>query len=500
MTVLTSSSLQRSSHTRDRAKLARSAHRSQPSPVAYEPSKRTFRGLLSFSPLRYNRPMQWRIHGRWRCSLRPGLVILGAVLAGWGLTSARGQAQAAQAPPQNDPANQHTITVRFNYDFQKNPSCAEKPTLKTCIKQFVVYDISNQRRLRLFSIPVPDGARGFVKGIKGQSPTRIFLPGTHLIAVTAQTEDGMESDVNAARIAVKVKSKTLIRSASSAHEKTFSYLDNGTIRVGVITDWGAAVGYLSLDSTPRNVINRYDHGREVQQSYYGSPDGTTWTWNGSSTPWEWNPVQAGDAIGDTSQVLTFTNDGSTIYAKTVPLDWAADDVPIQGYMEEWITLSGAVAHIQFKFTYTGSTTQKLTSQELPAMFVDKSLDNLVTYEGGSPWANEPTTSFFPNKLVGTGNESHFSATEQWAAYVDHKGWGVGVYTPDGDVSSWNAYIYSDGASGPTGAACSYVAPFGYWSFSPTSGTNSGPVYQYDVYLTIGTITDIRSRFYALHPG
>ena len=137
---------------------------------------------------------------------------MGAVLAGWGHTTSRGQAEAAQAPPQSDPANQHTITVTFDYDFQTSPSCAEKPTSKMCIKQFVVYDVSGQR-FRLFSIPVPEGARGFVKGITGESPTRIFLPGKHLIAVTAQNADGVESQ--AARIAVEVKSKT-VDSGSSA--------------------------------------------------------------------------------------------------------------------------------------------------------------------------------------------------------------------------------------------------------------------------------------------
>jgi hypothetical protein len=135
-------------------------------------------------------------------------MILGAVVAVCGCISSRREAEAAQIPPQNDPANQHTIKVMFSYDFRKNPSCAEKPTLKTCIKQFVVYDVSRQSS-RLFSIPVPDGARGFVKGIKGQSSEWIFLSGTHLIAVTAQNADGVESNVIAALTKVKVKPKTV---------------------------------------------------------------------------------------------------------------------------------------------------------------------------------------------------------------------------------------------------------------------------------------------------
>jgi hypothetical protein len=146
--------------------------------------------------------MQWRNHGRLRGALRLGFVILLAALAG------RGRASSGQAPPENDAANQHTITVVFGYDFGKIPSCAEKPALKTCIKQFVVYDVSG-KRFRLFTVPVPEGARGFVSGIKGESPRRIFLPGKHIIAVTAQNGAGVESDVNGATVTVQVKPKAV---------------------------------------------------------------------------------------------------------------------------------------------------------------------------------------------------------------------------------------------------------------------------------------------------
>ncbi len=134
------------------------------------------------------------------------LVALGVMLASCGRASHREQAEA-RSLPQNDAANQHTVTVKFDYDFGKNPSCTEKPTLNTCVKQFNVYDVSGER-FRLFSIPVPKGAAGAVKGITGLSPTRVFLPGTHFIAVTAENAQGVESDVNAAKVNVEVKPKT----------------------------------------------------------------------------------------------------------------------------------------------------------------------------------------------------------------------------------------------------------------------------------------------------
>lgn len=143
------------------------------------------------------------------------LLVWGVALTGCGGASREGQAAAAQQPlPENDPANRHTVSIAFDYDFKKNPSCAEKPALKTCIKQFDVYDVSGER-FRLFSIPVPKDATGIAKGITGQSPPRIFLPGTHFLSVTAENALGIESDVNGAKIRVEVKAKTVSDSGTS---------------------------------------------------------------------------------------------------------------------------------------------------------------------------------------------------------------------------------------------------------------------------------------------
>jgi hypothetical protein len=135
------------------------------------------------------------------------LLVWGTALTGCGRASREGQTAAAQRPlPENDPANRHTISVTFGYDFKQNPSCAEKPAMKTCIRQFDVYDVSGEP-FRLFSIPVPKDARGIVKGITGQSPARIFLAGTHFLSVTAENALGIESDLNGAKIRVEIKPK-----------------------------------------------------------------------------------------------------------------------------------------------------------------------------------------------------------------------------------------------------------------------------------------------------
>ena len=95
-----------------------------------------------------------------------------------------------QTPPK------HTIVVTFDYDFTAMPACSEKVT-KKCIAKFVVYDISGEKPYKLFTIPVPAGATGKVKGISGESQPLLFESGKHLLGVSAQRESGQESNPHA---------------------------------------------------------------------------------------------------------------------------------------------------------------------------------------------------------------------------------------------------------------------------------------------------------------
>jgi len=97
-----------------------------------------------------------------------------------------------------------TVTVTFDYDFRLSPACSPKLT-KKCVKQFNVYDISPGVRTKLFSIPVPAGAAGSVKGITGTSPPVPLSAGKHTLAVTAESVEGTESDSSACATTVKVK-------------------------------------------------------------------------------------------------------------------------------------------------------------------------------------------------------------------------------------------------------------------------------------------------------
>lgn len=253
-------------------------------------------------------------------------------------------------------------------------------------------------------------------------------------------------------------------------------LDNGSIRLGVDKGSGASVFFLGESKTKRNLLNHADRGRFVQQSFYGATDGSKW----SQKPWRWNPVQGGNWKGKPSFLESFKSDKTSLYSKTIPHHWAGEHLIRSVRMEQWIKLKGKIAEIKFRFTYHGDTAHPKAHQELPAVFMDYALPNLVFYNGDKPWTGDTLTRVVP----GWPNELQKS-TEHWAAYLDENNWGCGVYFPG--TSSLTTYR-NQGPPGPVGSGCSYLAPI------RTLAITKGMRLNYQVYFTIGTVEEIRTRF------
>ena len=113
-------------------------------------------------------------------------------------------------------------------------------------------------------------------------------------------------------------------------ESRMSYLDNGTIRLGIDLSLGGAITFLSSSKDQLNVVNNHDCGRQIQMSHYSGPvpfvvgdkrPHKSWTGIG------WNPIQSGDVYHNRSQVLEHRNDGRTLYVKCVPMHWPLENVP-----------------------------------------------------------------------------------------------------------------------------------------------------------------------------
>jgi hypothetical protein len=53
-------------------------------------------------------------------------------------------------------------------------------------------------------------------------------------------------------------------------------IENGSLKVGVDPDRGGALCWLGRGGSGENLLNAYDCGRYIQQSYYGEEDGSDW--------------------------------------------------------------------------------------------------------------------------------------------------------------------------------------------------------------------------------
>jgi hypothetical protein len=255
----------------------------------------------------------------------------------------------------------------------------------------------------------------------------------------------------------------------------FVFIDNGELRLGVKKSSGAGIAYLALSATGENVINHWDRGRLVQQSYYGAADGSFW----NKQPWRWNPVQGGGWRHEPAQVLELKPEKSSLYAKTMAKHWATGaDMP-DVIFEQWIVLTGMVAHVKFRMTYSGTNTHPNIHHELPAVFVEPQYETLLVYQGPNAWAGDAVHRSKP----GWPNESR-KFTEPWAAYVNTNNFGVGAFVPVAEELT--CYRFGDGKR--EHGSCSYFAPLKRFAITP------GLKFENHVWLTIGSADDIRARF------
>ena len=264
-------------------------------------------------------------------------------------------------------------------------------------------------------------------------------------------------------------------------QEHWTFLDNGQVRLGVNMDAGGSIGWFSHSHSPANLLNAFDHGRYVQQSYYGDRDGSEW--NGK--PWRFNPVQGGSWQGVPATVLEKKESKDSLYVKTKPRQWASGSDLDDVLMEEWLTLDGGLARLKFRMTFTGTAEHQPTHQELPAVFVAPRCDTLVFCEKGSrAWSGAPLVRRQPGPPGAADAIVKFA--EPWAAWVDADGQGLGVYFPHTDFAT--TYRVRGTGTGD----CSYLAPLQTFALKP------GLVFEYETVLAIGAVEQIRAIFTKLH--
>ena len=258
----------------------------------------------------------------------------------------------------------------------------------------------------------------------------------------------------------------------------WTFLDNGQIRLGIRKSSGACIGWFSRSGPgAENLLDHWDHGRSIQQSYYGAEDGSRW----AEKPWRWNPVQGGDYRGTAAEVSVVDVPSTVeLHSRTLPRNWAGGELLRDVVMEQWIRLEGLAAHLRFRFEYSGTQSHPAQDQEIPAFFCVPSLGTLVTYDGDRPWSGDGAL-----RRVQPGWPNEYRAmTEGWAAYVNGRDEGIGIFVPR--ARRLTCYRYGKSPEAP--GACSYLAPLDRFAITP------GFVFDYRFLLSLGKVEDMRSLF------
>ncbi len=232
-------------------------------------------------------------------------------------------------------------------------------------------------------------------------------------------------------------------------------------------------------SSSVNLVNIYDAGRQVQQSYYANVGGNTMATNGQNgytrgfcltgAPegyyWPYNPVQAGDCADNPGQLIDYEVTEDYIYIKARAMDWgkgwkkewegkypANHNTLVGGsttksYMENWYRIEDNIVIVDNTFIdwngFTDMENVPVHTNELPATFFSSSLSKFVYHDGKSYQYHTNVSSQNSDN-----NPVIYSHPEDWYAWVNDDDFGVGVYvanidyyavgrpSPTSNISDW----------------------------------------------------------------
>ncbi len=288
-----------------------------------------------------------------------------------------------------------------------------------------------------------------------------------------------------------------LKSEKASDERNIE-IDNETLKLKLDLNRGGTISYISLSGSERNLVNIHDEGRYIQQSYYAGKsldrqaEGQSPGWS----PWSWNPIQAGDVFGNRAKILEYKQENNSFYVKCIPMQWDMNNRPAEAFLEQWTTLNGNTLHVKNKLTCHRTDTIYgegiIADQELPAVYPISALNHLFTYFGDDPFTGaelfEVEVEYLQDGFWG--RYANDTIGESWMAFVDDTNWGMAVYTP-------NSKNFLAGMSGEPGgesldASTAYIAPLQKVKLYKNS------VFEYDYYILVGDLEEMRARIYELH--
>jgi hypothetical protein len=275
------------------------------------------------------------------------------------------------------------------------------------------------------------------------------------------------------------------------------FIANDVMKIGMDLSVGGAITHLSPANEPeKNLVNSWDLGRQIQMSYYAGPVPYEVPGHAGPPPqWKhigWNPIQVGDDYGNPAKVLEHRNTGHGLYVKCIPMQWPLDDVPGECTFECWAALEGPAARIRSRLTMNRAdkTQWPARLQEMPAVYTNAAWHRLMTYTGDKPFSDGELTQV-KHPFTEKSPWATWLATERWAAQVDDRDWGLGVWNPS-CVGFGGGFCGTPGRSkgGPKDGPTGYIAPH------RNEILDHNVVHEYSYALVLGELKAIRQWVYA----
>lgn len=243
------------------------------------------------------------------------------------------------------------------------------------------------------------------------------------------------------------------------------YIENESLKIGADLNMGGSLGYfesleyhpveiqdtankdicVEIDHVPSkstrilddnvNLINIYDLGRQMQQSYYIDVLDADYThgYYNNNDRWPYNPVQAGDKYVNQSQIIDYrvidTENSKMIYIKVRAMDWAQANRTTRSYMENYYRIDGNLLYVDNTFINWEGFKEigKVQTQELPAFYTIQSFNYFVE---GKNTSKRTTYGSWTN--VETGFTANGEEVSEWYAWVNadaDTAFGLGIYIP-----------------------------------------------------------------------
>ncbi|MBR5880536.1 MAG: hypothetical protein IKZ16_02515, partial [Clostridia bacterium] len=130
------------------------------------------------------------------------------------------------------------------------------------------------------------------------------------------------------------------------------YMENEYFRVGIELAWGGGLSCFVDKNAPEgldNLLNNFDTGRLVQQSYYGTSEPPFVCGEFMGNRWSYNPVQGGDRTNAKSKLVDVEITENSVYIKCRPRDWGHEAWYTPSYMENTYAFDGDVVRVDNRF-------------------------------------------------------------------------------------------------------------------------------------------------------